>query len=241
MKLTIQQGRITGIKEQELNPVLPESDLSFVTDKDLYREIRNYIKSEHGDIERQSTFEEGVMKHSNPSLAVAVDMFFKNHHPEYRLATQFQLEQDLDFTRGTYNDSGLALRSLTGFNEEQARHLYEQLKKRNPKIEFPIFCDLRGLELDSNLNFNLTDESRYKTAKCLNWSSGTNYSKTDDFGLPRTKDNSSSRQIWTTSEGFVRSFLNWCSYLYAYGDILANSSDGGRVVLARAAGAPSQK
>lgn len=30
MKLEINHGRIIGIKEQELNPILPNSDLSYI-------------------------------------------------------------------------------------------------------------------------------------------------------------------------------------------------------------------
>ena len=235
MKLKINHGRIIGIENQALNPIIPTSDLSFIEDKDLYKEIRNYIKSDHRNLENKFTFEDGVMKQSNSRLAVAVDMFFKKYHPEYRLSTQLDLEQDLEFTKGTYNDSGLALRNLTGANKEQAEHLFEQLKKRGVKIEnFPLWINLKGLELTSDLNFNLTDESFYKTAECLNWESGTNYSKINDFGLPKEKDSNSSRQIWTSSSNALsRAYLYGGSDLDSNYSSLDNSDDDGRVVVAK--------
>ena len=235
MKLKINHGRIIGIENQVLNPVLPTSDLSFIEDKDLYKEIRNYIKSEHRNLENKFTFEGGVMKGSNPYLAVAVDMFFKKYHPEYRLSTQLDLEQDLEFTKGTYNDSGLALRNLTGANKEQAEHIFVQLKKRGVlEKNFPLWLNLKGLELASDLNFDLTDESFYKTAECLNWENGANYSKINDFGLPKEKDSNSSRQIWTSSSNALSSaFLKRNSSLNSSNSYLVNSDDDGRVVLRR--------
>jgi hypothetical protein len=175
------------------------------------------------------------MKHSNTYLATAVDMFFKKYHPEYRLATQLDLEQDLDFTKGTYSDSGLALRNLIGANKEQAEYIFEQLKKRGNKIEeFPIWLNLRGLELTKDLNFDLTDESFYKTAECLNWDSGTRFSRINDFGLPKERDSSSVRQIWADKNYALSScYLGRNSGLDSSYSVLSLSFDCGRVVLAK--------
>jgi len=235
MKLKVKHGRIIGIEGQELNPILPNTDLSFIEDKDLFKEIRNYVKSDCRNIENKFIYENGVMKHSNSSLAVAVDMFLKKYHPKYRLARQADLEKDLDFTRSTYNDSGLALRNLTGSNEEQAKHLFEQLKRRGIKEKnFPIWIDLRGLEIDGNLNFNLTDESLYETAKSLNWEFGTGFSEVNGFGLPKEKDRNSSRQIWTNkSNALSRCYLNRDSGLVSNISGLLYSNVDGRVVVAK--------
>lgn len=236
MKLNIKNGRILRIEEQELNPVLPTSDLSFIQDKDLFKEIRNYIKSDHNKLENKFSFQEGLMKGSNPYLAVAIDMYFKKHAPTYRVATQSDLEKDLDFTKGTYNDTGLALRNLTGSNSEKAEHIFKQLKHRGIKIEdFPIWLNLRELELDKNLNFNLTDESVYKTQPQLNWENGTRYSKVNDLGLPKEKDKNSNRQIWTSNHALSRCYLNRCSNLLSDDSDLSYSSDNGRVVVSRKA------
>lgn len=198
MKLTIQKGRIIGIGDQILNPIIPNSDLSFITNKDLYKEIRNYLKSEYRNLENKFVFDENeeVMKQSNTYLAVAVDIFLRKYHPEFRIARQADLETNLQMFKGFYIDSGIALRNLTGENKEKGNYLFNQLKQRGiEEKDFPLWLDLRGLSLDRNLNFNLSDESKYKTAECLNWESSTYYSAVDGFGLPEKKDNKSNRQI----------------------------------------------
>jgi len=131
--------------------------------------------------------------------------------------------------RGFYEDTGLVLRSLNNPNNYKAKYLYEQLGKANSTL--PIFFDLRGLKLDANLNFNLTEESRYKTANCLNWKIGTKYSKIDEFGLPKEEDKNSSRQIWTLKDGLVRLYLNGLLDLVSYNEDLEDSLDNGRVVV----------
>lgn len=232
MKLEIRDGKITGIENQILNPKLPTTDLSYVNDKDMYKEIRNYIKNDHPNLENKFILEDGVMKHSNTYLATAVDMFFKKFHPEYRLATQLDLEQDLDFTKGTYNDSGLALRNLTGTNPEQAKYIFEQLKQRGFKEkDFPLWIQLNGLDLTKDLNFDLTDESFYKTVECLNWENQTGFSKINDFGLPKEKDSNSSRKIWTSNNALSGFSLDGNSNLNSRNDDLSDSSSSGRVVL----------
>jgi len=238
MKLTINHGRIMRIEDSSLNPVLPTSDLAYVEDKDLFKEIRNYIKSEHNKLENKLIFKDGVMKHSNAPLAVAVDMFFKKYYPEYRISTQRDLEANLPMFKGFYIDTGLALRNLTGANKEQAEYLFEQLKKRGVKIEdFPLWINLRGLELDKNLNFNLTDEAVYSTQPSLNWKNGTHYSITNELGLPKEEDTSSSRSIWTDlNYALSRCYLGRDSDLGACGSVLASSYDGGRVVLKKVGG-----
>ncbi len=236
MKLNIKHGRIVGIGEQDLNPVLPTTDLSFIENKDLYKEIRNYIKNDHPNLENKLIFQNGVMKHSNPRLAVAVDMYLKDHSPEYRLATQVDLEKDLSKFRNFYVDSGLALRNVTEANSEQAEHIFNQLKQRGVSVkDFPIWLNLRGLELDRELNFNLTDESEYSTENSLNWENGTNYSKVNKTGLPREVDRKSNRQIWTANHALSRGCLGGDSDLYSGYSDLSYFGDDGRVVVARIA------
>ena len=169
------------------------------------------------------------MKGSNPYIATAVDMFLQSINDTHRIATQKDLETNLEMFRGFYEDTGLVLRSLNNPNNYKAKYLYEQLGKANSTL--PIFFDLRGLKLDANLNFNLTEESRYKTANCLNWKSGTKYSKIDEFGLPKEEDKNSSRQIWTLKDGLVRLYLNGLLDLVSYNEDLEDSLDNGRVVV----------
>ena len=164
----------------------------------------------------------------------AVGMFLKQNRPEYTIARQAELETNLEMFKDYYVDSGLALRSLEDPNSGRASYLHEQLLKKDSKIKFPIWIDLKGLTLDSSLNFNLTNESAYKTAECLSWNNQTKYSKTDDFGLPKEKDESSSRQIWTMDKGLARCFLDRDSYLNSGYGGLDYSDDDGRVVLVKA-------
>jgi cysteine synthase len=84
------------------------------------------------------------------------------------------------------------------------------------------------------LNFNITPQSRYKTAECLNWENGTCYSQIDNDGLPKAEDKNSGRQIWTRQDGLARACLgrggDWSS-----GSAYLGYSDGdGRVVLVSA-------
>ena len=217
------------------NPIIPiTEDLSFVTDENLYKEISQYITKKHSQIENKLIFADNVMKHSNPFFAVAVDMFCKKHYPEYRIARQVDLETNLSMFEGFYIDSGLALRNLTNqSNLEKAKYLFEQLKQKGIKeSNFPIWSDLRGLELNGK-NFKLTDESIYSTQECLNWESKTKYSKTNNLGLPKEKDENSLRQIWTSNNALSRCFLNWDSDLNSLYLGFFDSNGNGRVVLAK--------
>ena len=216
--------------------VLPNQDLQFITDENLYNEIIKYLDKtfpNHKETLLGKLSFDNVMKGSNPCIAVAVDMYLKSINFPYRIATQRDLETNLQMFKEEYEDTGLVLRSLEEPNKSQAEHLYNQLKQRSNNIKFPIFLDLRGLTLGNNLNFNLTDESRYKTAECLNWENETHYSQVDDFGLPSSKDKKSSRQIWTIKDGLSRACLDRNSGLYSGNSYLSNSNDYGRVVLAK--------
>ncbi len=219
----------------KVNPIIPISgELSFVTDKNLYKEICKYIKKEIPKLNNVLEFNNSVMKQSNPYLAVSIDMFLKSINSEYRLATQLDLEQNLKFTENTYNDSGLALRNLKKDNKDQAVYLFDQLKKKGlTEKDFPIWLNLRDLELDNNLNFNLTEKSFYSKADSLNWKRGTHYSKIDNFGLPEKEDKNSGRQIWTADYALSSCYLYWDSDLVANYSDLSFSSDYGRVVLAK--------
>jgi len=205
---------------------LPSKDLAFITDENFYKEIICYIHKTFPynttTLSGKLSFD-GVMKGSNPYIATAVDMFLQSINDTHRIATQKDLETNLEMFRGFYEDTDLVLRSLNNPNNYKAKYLYEQLGKANSTL--PIFFDLRGLKLDANLNFNLTEESRYKTAK---------YSKIDEFGLPKEEDKNSSRQIWTLKDGLVRLYLNRSLDLASNYGNLENSYDLGRVVVVSA-------
>ena len=236
----LMRGEYDKPKEQApiINPIiLPNKELSFIEDENLYKEIVKYLDktfpAQKDNLSNKLKFENNVMKGSNSYIATAVDMYFKSINSQHRIARQFDLETNLPMFKGCYEDTGLALRSLENKNKSQAEYLFSQLKQRNSNIKFPIFINLRGLSLDSNLNFNLTDESQYKTAECLNWKNGEKYSKIDEFGLPKEKDENSSRQILTINSGLSSCYLNRGSNLYSDGLDLSYSNDLGRVVLAK--------
>ena len=214
---------------------IPSGDLAFITDENLYKEIVCYMDktfpSHTATLSEKLSFD-GVMKGSNSYIATAVDMFLQSINDSHRIATQKDLETNLEMFKGLYEDTGLVLRNLNNPDKDKAKYLYEQIGKANSNFPiFPFFFDLRGLKLDANLNFNLTEESRYKTANCLNWESGTKYSKIDEFGLPKEKDKNSSRQIWTLGDGLVRLYLNGDTYLGSDDNGLENSNYYGRVVV----------
>jgi len=230
------------IKKNIVNKVNPKvnlsGDLSFVNDKVLYKEIVQYMDktfpSHKNILSGNLKFKDNVMKGSNTYIATAVDMYLKSINSEYRLATQLDLEQKLKFTENIYNDSGLALRNLKKGNKDKAIYLFGQLKKKNlTEKDFPLWFNLRNLNLDNNLNFNLTDESFYSKADSLNWDNGTNFSKVNSFGLPDEKDKNSSRQIWTSDDALSRCYLNRNSDLNSNNSNLSSSDDNGRVVLAK--------
>ena len=223
---------ITKLDEEKPKISISSKDLTFITDENLYKEIVCYMdKTFHytSAFSIGKLYFDGVMKGSNPYIATAVDMFLQSINDTHRIATQKDLETNLEMFKGFYEDTGLVLRSLKDPNQDKANYLYGQIAKANSTL--PIFFNLRGLKLDANLNFNLTEESRYKTANCLNWESATKYSKIDEFGLPKEKDENSSRLIWTLEDGLVGLYLDAIPNLNSYDEYLGNSNTTGRVVL----------
>ena len=215
---------------QETTQLTLSKDLEFITDENLYKEISKYLKTEFSNLDNKLEFKGKIMKQSNSYLTVAIDMYLKKNIPDYRLAIQADLETDLSKFKNFYVDSGLALRNLTGANKEKAEHIFKQLKQRGIKVEeFPIWLNLRGLELDKNLNFNLTDESVYSPQSSLNWKSGTKYSKINELGLPKEVDENSNRQIWTNNYALSRCYLGRSSDLFANSSNFSNSNDNGRM------------
>jgi hypothetical protein len=247
------ERRKTGKKKPEEKPVeeiieepsrnhivMPSDDLSFITDENMHKEIIKYMTSKfpaHAEVLNNKFIwdkNQKVAIGSNPYIYTAIDMFLREQNVGLRIATLNDLETNLEmFKDKYYEDVGLALRSLKDPNKDKAKYLYEQLKKIDKKVKFPIYVQLRGLTLDENLNFNLTDEAVYKTAKCLNWSSGTKYSEKDELSLPKSKDESSSRQIWTREDGLSRCYLNRYLDFGSVNDDLAYSYGYGRVALAK--------
>ena len=214
--------------------------LQFITDPNLYNEIIKYLNAQfpthRGVLSGELIFVDGVMKGSSPYINVGVDMYLKSINSKHRIATQRDLETNIEMFSGFYEDTGLELGSIDHPNKDQAEYLYNQIKKINSRLKFPIFFDLRDLELGQNLNFNITTQSRYKTADCLNWKDYTSCLQKDDFGLLVAKDNSparhiSARHILAINSGLSRLYFDRDLGLGFYVGNLARSDDNGRVVL----------
>jgi hypothetical protein len=251
--MTYTQKEIDEISAELLKPAsapaeTPKIDikvgkgLQFITDSNLYKEIIKYFTQtfpDHSDVLNEKfnwDDSQSVATGSSPYIDVAVDMFLRKQNSKCRIATQRDLETNLQMFKNCYEDTGLALRSVADPNKNQAENLYNQIKKASSNIGYPIFIELRNLELGPNLNFKITPQSRYKKAECLNWENGTHYSQVEDYGLPKAKDASSTRQIWTAKGGLVGACLVRNVYFLTSNDDLSYSNDSGRVVLVSAEG-----
>lgn len=241
-KRSKEQKQTTGVPTSSGEHPPASSELRVVDDKNMYDEIVNYHDKKFPDFRNilsgklKWDEEKGVMKDSNAYIPVGVDMFLKENNSKYRVSTQLDLEQNLDFTRGTVNDTALALRSLSGENSEEANYLFEQMKKQGISEEdFPIWVNLRGLELESEggrLYHKLTEESFYKTAEFLNWPNRTKFSEVNEYGWPKSEVHGGNRTLYTSNKNAV-CFLVDGSDLDSSGPVLGNSNDYGRVVLAK--------
>src|SRR3989344_2194923 len=89
---------------------LKKENLSFITDKNLYKEIRKYLdatfSAHKSTLSKNLRFEDSVMKGSNSYIAVGVDMFLKKQNSKYRIATQRELETNLEMFKGCYKETG---------------------------------------------------------------------------------------------------------------------------------------
>ena len=212
-------------------------DLTFVTDENIFKEFINYY---HKDIERLAPFCDksdflkklrflniidlecnpaaSVMEGSNIFINIAMDMFSKKYLSGYRLARQVDLEQHLNYIENFPVSAniytGLVLKSVGEGNWDQGENLLKQLKRRGIReSDFPIWLDLRGLELSNSFKIILTDEARYKKKADPFYDiyDGHFFSKTDDaFGLPilNPKDKNKSRKIYNWSYSLSAAYMD---------------------------------
>ena len=190
------------------------------------------------------SYNDGVVKGSSPFAVVLANQVLR---PEkLRTATQADLERILKVKalslRGTYEDSGLVLRSEDGTNSYLAGNLAGQLRARNPQVQLPVLVNLSDLELVNDLSsnyglaFKLTDGATPIYAPVLNQSGNFNSEDIDEkTGLPR-QTGQGNRILYTRSNGLSRLYLNRYLDLNSYNDNLAYSSSDGWVVVVSAAG-----
>ena len=206
------------------------------------KEINDAIKKDFAGISalQVGNYSEGIVKASNPFYAVAVQ---KRLQEGVRVASQADLEKALKWgvldLRGTYEDTGLVLRTEGEPNSYLASNLMIQAKARlDKKVKMPVMIPLYGLELakDQNspygLSFKLGDNAEIISAPILNKGDG-NFSSRNinaETGLPKKLGNGD-RTLYTRQGG-----LSWlCLFrdldLYSNDENLADSNGDGRVVL----------
>lgn len=215
------------------------------------KEIDDSIKRDYKGINALQIGEyfDNIVKGSNPFYVVAV----QDRLPSgIRVATQGDLERAMREGRmnfkGTYENTGLVLRTDGDPNEYLARDLMLQVKARNKKQKMPVMIPLYGLTLvkDQNslpygLRFKLKEDAEIIDALILNQGTG-NFSSDDineKIGLP-TKLGRGDRTLSTTNSGLSRLYLNWDLNLNSSNDNLAFSGGSGRVVLVSTAEGSSQ-
>jgi hypothetical protein len=216
------------------------------------KEINDSIKRDYKDfsVMQVGNYSNGKVTGSNPFYAVGVQSKLPFG---VRVSTQSDLENAmrigaLDLS-GTYEDTGLVLRTNGDPNSYLAGNLMKQVKERIGKLgKMPVMIPLYGLgvvkDKDSphGLSFKLKDDAEINYAPILKKPNNSNFNSEDidiKTGLP-TRVGKGNRILWTRDSGLSRLYLYRDLNLDS-GDInLANSSDNGRVVLVSTAEGGSQ-
>ena len=249
----------TPVVQPEINLQIGKG-LQFVKDENLYKEIVKYMNKTFPNSKEvlfgKLKFEDNVMKGSNPCIATAVDMFLKSINSKSRIATQRDLETNLEMFRGTYEDTGLVLRTKQEPNPYLAENLFNQFKKqgKNIKENSAYVLEFRNLFLkeDSNsplgLSFILPSlYSNYFEAPILNELSQQKFEFSDierKTCLPKKVSSAGTRILYTRNwedysiknSGLVRLYLYWNLDLNSSDKSLSISNDYGRVVLVSSEG-----
>ncbi len=206
------------------------------------KEIDASIKKDYKDfsVMQVGNYSDGKMKGSNPFYAVGVQSKLPFG---VRISTQSDLEDAmrkgvLDLL-GTYEDTGLVLRTVGNPNSYLAVNLMKQVNERlGKKAKMPVMIPLYGLGIvkdqDSphGLAFKLKDDAEINYAPILSKSNNSNFNSDDidiKTGLP-TKVGKGNRTLWTRESGLSRLFLGVNLDLGSGSGNLANSYDDGRVV-----------
>jgi hypothetical protein len=251
-KLSKNKPKTPEIKAPERkNPaIITAPSKYFHLTKEMHDEALGRIEADYGNnkilLKVKWDEEAEIARGSNLYYAALINTIFRERG--IRTATQADLEAvlrngALDL-KGTYEDSGIVLRTLSGTNEYLAKQIGEQIAKiQNKKVKdlkFPFYIPSRDLDLtnDSNspskLGFKLLDSAEIIYATILNSQSGSKFSNSDidaKTGLPNQLS-SGDRTLYTRSDGLSRLDLDRDLDLYSSVGDLAFSYEGGRVLLA---------
>jgi len=258
----LEKSRRQGIKDRNKKPepqiVTPtpqftptDLEYQFLTG-DFGRDIDAGIQIDYQDIPAiqvvRYNSEKGVVVGSNPFYVVAVNRLLRVHHPEFRTATQGELEKV--FQQGIlpikdtfYEDSALVLRSLEDPNSYLANNLAQQLIAKgfnqvSPQKPLVVWLNQLDIEKDEGsphkLSFKLTDETSPFYVPILSSTSGSKFdeSNLDSNGFPKSVGNGT-RNLWTRDSGLSRVCLSGGGNLGSNVSYLSDSDDCGRVVLAK--------
>ena len=224
-------------------------EASFTADyKDWQKEFKEYVNSTFSEDVKKFIFnnikkQEGVFLGSQSYFNVAWDMFLKTQVKDgTRLISSGQFNFHREMIRNKYYfDESLNLTGIGNCNQEQAKHLYEQLQKRGINsldvnaglLKYQVKVDLRGLELDFKQPlFNLTDESIYTETNSL---LGKNYKfdERNKFGVPILNGNGKFTFHIDEKSGLLSGYSIRVLDFDARDDDLGGSYPRGRVVVAK--------
>jgi len=212
--------------------------------KAFLEEYKGRVKSDYNKNSNLNVlrYDNGVVKGSNPFAVVLANQILREEG--LRIATQADLEKALKTgwnLRGTYEDTGLVLRSEKDDytkNTPLAKELAEQVKGRGIKFspKNPIMIPLIGFELekadnDYGLTFKLREDAEIYEAPVLSKKGKFNSEDIDKkTGLPKKVSGSGNRTLYTRDSGLSRLSLNLGLVLGSGNRGLGDSDGNGRVV-----------
>ena len=217
-----------------------QSFLNGEPEKAVLDEYQGRASKDYGDASalKVLSYSDNLVEGSNPSAAVLVNQIVQ---PKLHVATQADLERILKSVslalQGTYEDSGLVLRSEGEPNSYLARNLYTQIKERNKKQKLPVMVPLAGLDLvqDSDSNYGLAftlkeDAGIIYAPELRHENNGKKFQEVNERGLPVLSEKEN-RTLYTRDSGLSRLCLSRYLGLYSRDDGLADSNVNGRVVV----------
>ena len=216
--------------------------------REVLKEYNKIVESKYNNNENLRVLSESndLIVGSNPFAVVVLNNKVLNPQG-LRTATQADLElilkhrPDLNL-KGTYEDTGLVLRSEGEPNSYLAGDLAKQLKARGPNFKYPVLIHLKDLSLkldqDSSygLAFNLKDEAEPIYVPILNSLNSSKFNSSDinkSTGLPKKTRKEGERYLYTVGSGLSWLYLSRNFSLSSNYENLAGSGSNARVIVLR--------